>query len=364
MKLNNQLNIAAAINIKNIKRFVVLVISTAIMYQSQAADSSSFSGNKTTISQIAYFGYQDTIQLANQTTKVIIAPSIGGKILEYSLNGENTLVLKPSEAGWLYQQDPERTKLPMNSAGRFDIGPSKLRVNRDNLYLGVWQTEIISPNSVKVTSIQDPNTGLQLARTYTLLDGSSQLNIKHTITNVSDSTIPAFIWTRTLASGKGIFVIPIESEQCLFYPQCYAQKKGPWLTLAPESDPAIIKTPDSLMIKPTPKLAKFGIESDAGWFAYLMPNHIAMIREFEVDKNGHYPDLYSGMVSLYYNDNYQGHAVAELEPISPLVHLQPSQTSEFNEVWQLVSYPFPTHENAIDGDKILNKLGSFRVTKP
>ena len=66
---------------------------------------------------IAYHGYSQAIELKNSTTRVVLCPQVGGRVLEYSLNGDNVLHLSAAEKNWKPGMKPQ------SSAGRFDIGP-------------------------------------------------------------------------------------------------------------------------------------------------------------------------------------------------------------------------------------------------
>jgi len=70
---------------------------------------------------ISYVGYPDCIELRNETTRVVLCPEAGGRVLVYARAGENALYLEEEDTGKDYVQG-ERASM---SAGRFDIGPEK-----------------------------------------------------------------------------------------------------------------------------------------------------------------------------------------------------------------------------------------------
>src|SRR5688572_26563448 len=83
--------------------------------------------------RMTFQGYPDCIELRNATTRVILSPS-GGRVLEYSLGGENALYLEEAETGKPYQGG-QRASM---SAGRFDIGPEKIIPPHPRLWSGTW----------------------------------------------------------------------------------------------------------------------------------------------------------------------------------------------------------------------------------
>ena len=49
---------------------------------------------------ITYFGYASAIELTNASVKVVLCPEVGGRVLEYSLKGKNSLYLSDAEKSW------------------------------------------------------------------------------------------------------------------------------------------------------------------------------------------------------------------------------------------------------------------------
>ncbi len=51
---------------------------------------------------VKYFGYEKAIELRNGTTRVVLCPEVGGRVLEYSLNGTNSLFVSDEEKAALW----------------------------------------------------------------------------------------------------------------------------------------------------------------------------------------------------------------------------------------------------------------------
>jgi hypothetical protein len=64
-----------------------------------------------------YLGYAEAVHLKNKHISVVLCPEVGGRVLEYALDGKNVLYLSDAEKKWKPGDRPE------SSAGRFDIGP-------------------------------------------------------------------------------------------------------------------------------------------------------------------------------------------------------------------------------------------------
>lgn len=309
------------------------------------------------VRQFSHFGYDDAIELSNGSTKVILAPAMGGKVLSYSLNGKESLVIDESEQGWTYEATGHRH--PFNGGGRFDIGNPKFLPDRINISLGRWAGEIIGDRQARLTSMVDPSTGLQLTRTFTLAPDSSKLHINMTMTNVLKEEVITYFWTRTFAKGGGIFVMPLTDNQ--LYPSGYVMFNPPkqQIEFRPQ-DPNIEMKGELFVLYDEAKFNKFGMETYSDWCAYLMKHDLLMLRQFPTYKEGAYTDILGGNFSLYYNNNYHGRSVAEIEPISPRAILKKGESTHFKEIWQLEPFTFPAERRGLDLEKIKQRAEQFR----
>ena len=86
--------------------------------------------------QITFGGYTEAIELRNEKVRVILCPEVGGRVLEYSLDGKNALYLSDADRNW------KRGDRPQSSAGRFDIGPELTIPQHRDLWSGEWTGDI------------------------------------------------------------------------------------------------------------------------------------------------------------------------------------------------------------------------------
>ena len=292
---------------------------------------------------VSYYGYRDCVQLKNQQTRVILCPAAGGRILEYSLLGKNVLYLDPKGAGGIYEPGK---KGPSMTAGRFDIGPEQTIPKHPQLWMGRWQATITGPRSARLTSQADEPTGVQLTRDFTLDPTSTSLTCRQTIKNVSRDPVAYCHWSRTFALGKGICVIPLTRPSR--FPNGYVMYgPGPAINFRPE-DPNIRRRDQFLEITAAPRYPKLGMDSYAGWFAYLMKNDIMFVKEFPTYKNRVYNEVAGLTMSIWYPDR----PMCELEPIGPQENLEPNESASFTETWRLLPYPFPAAGKPVDLPKL------------
>jgi len=311
------------------KTFLVPAVLGAILLNAGMVLPEVPEGSAWTVSH----GYDRCIKLFNETTAVVIEPNCGGRVIEYSLNGRNVLYTDPAQNGWTYTPG-EKAINPC--AGRFDIGPEMLAPRHPDLWVGRWTPEITSTGGARLTSLDDRATGVRLVRDFELDRDTSRLLITQTIINISDSTKQYFHWSRTLAVGGGICLVPLTAGSR--FPRGYIlYGPGTVMNYRPEDYPSIRTRGSFLEIYPNPPQPKFGIDSYAGWFGYLMPGDLLFIKKFPVYRDRVYGELAAFTISMwYYKDE-----MCELEPIGPRETLAPGESASFTEEWWLVPYRFP-----------------------
>ena len=289
-------------------------------------------------STVRFYGYDDCIRLENETSRVTLSPASGGRVLEYALNGKNAMFLPPGdEGGGIY-------------AGRFDIGPEQTIAPHPDLWHGRWTGEITGRASARLTSVEDRATGVQLIRDFELDARSSRLSCTQTIKNVSDRSHAYCHWSRTLALGGGICVIPV--TQPSRFPNSYVMYEPDTVINFRPVDPNIRMRDGFLEIVAAPKFAKLGMDSSRGWLAYVMKNDLMFAKAFPVYPDRVYNEVAGLTISIYYPDG----RMCELEPIGPREILQPGETASFTETWVLLPHEYPAPGEQLDLQSVAAKV--------
>ena len=122
---------------------------------------------------------------------------------------------------------------------------------------------------------------------------------------------------------------------------------GPVMNYRP-NDPNIRVREKFLEIIGTPASPKLGMDSYAGWFAYLMKNDLMFVKRFPTYPDRVYNEMAGLTISIYYYEN----RFCELEPIGPMEHILPGESASFTETWWLLPYKFPGQENEVDADEV------------
>ena len=324
---------------------VALLAGLALAAVASVAGAGGFAGTGKT----DFTGYKDCVFLENRTTRVILGPHCGGRVLGYSYRGRQAIPLDPRQDGYTFAPDKPWTDV---YGGRFDIGPEAVTPGHTDLWYGLWTAEITGPRAARMTSKKDSKLGVQLVRDFVLDERTSHLRCTQTIRNLSAETRRLCHWSRTFGLGDGICLVPLNPHSR--FPRGFiTYGPGAAMNYSPPDDPNMRVRDGFLEIRGTPPHAKFGLDSEAGWFAYLMTNDTMFVKRFPVYPDRVYNEMAAITVSIYYfPDEAAGPrkpgdvAFCELEPIGPREVLEPGQSSSFAEEWWLLPRRFPQDRNA------------------
>ncbi len=301
---------------------------------------------------VVTFGrFQNCVALENETVRVVVCPESGGRILEYSLDGQNSLFVSAydqgaEDTGPAWKTDP--------SAGRFDIGPELMMPKRDELFRGKWDVVRLTDRSVQIASPPSESTGVQLIRDFTLDAKTSRLECTQTIVNVSSATVRYCHWSRTLANGAGIVLVPLEGFAK--FPNRYVRYDNGALVLKP-SDPNVRIRDGFLEIIGPPPTPKLGMDSFAGWVAHQQPSGLLFIKQFPTYPDRPYVD--AGGITLATWAPPSGVTV-EIEPIGPAETIEPGGRASFTEVWWLMDGKYPGDGQNVDLQQLRERVQSLR----
>src|SRR5438045_2251362 len=85
---------------------------------------------------VAYHNYTRAIELKLGTARAVFCPQVGGRVLEFSVDGKNALYLDDEEKNW------KPGKAASVSAGRFDYGPELTVAAHPRIWAGEWAAEL------------------------------------------------------------------------------------------------------------------------------------------------------------------------------------------------------------------------------
>lgn len=300
------------------------------------------------VRRVTVLNYPDCFELSNADTRVTLCHQVGGRVLEYAWQGKNALYLDPQEVKWGTPGGPQTP----SSAGRFDIGPEQIIPRREKLWSGRWAAEAIGPRAVRLTSQPDEATGVQLIREFRLDAKTSHLSCEQIIRNVSRETKHWSHWSRTFAVHGGIGVVPLTPETKRFPAGfvMYGPGPEPAIMFRP-TDPNVRVRGQFLEVLGPPRYPKLGFDTNAGWFAYVMPHGQAFVKRYASPRDAVYPEV-AGLTLCIWYPLASAIPACELEPHGPRNDIAPGASASYVEHWYLLPHRFPAAGEQIDLEEL------------
>jgi len=279
------------------------------------------------VNTLLSFGKEkDYIRISNEKVQITVDVEVGGRVIQYALNGNNVLFDKTS--GNYKYSGPD--------GGRCDFGPEKIAPPRPETWLGSWELLEKSPNYIKIKSQVAKAAGVQLIREFTLDPNSSQLTFTQNIINVSNSPKRYCHWSRTFGEPNGICLAPLNPNSR--FPKGYivytADNK---LDFMPEGGRNEAVRDGILEISGPPENPKIVTDASEGWLAYITRDHQLFVKKFEIFPDKIYGEMTAATVSLWYS----AEGICEIEPIGPWMWIDPGKSIAFTEHWYLMDFNYP-----------------------
>lgn len=299
------------------------------------------------VESLEYRGFKGCYRLSNSKASVILVPESGSRVLAYSIADRNVMYENrafdgKSLATMTESFDPD--------GGRFDLGPEITIPRHLSLWIGAYEAQVVGDRRVRLTSEKDPATGCQIVRDFALDKDSSHLRVEQRVTNVSDKPVEWCFWSRTLAKGGGVCIVPLNPFSR--FPQGWAQYAGGGIALNPPKQEHVEVREGCLVLTTAPQIPKYGLDSYAGWMAYVVDG-LLFAKRFRVEPEGYYKDAAGFTVEVYITPD-----MCELEPLSVAKRLRPGQSLAFAEDWWLLDYPKrdPAEVSPADVERVVMAL--------
>jgi hypothetical protein len=214
-----------------------------------------------------------------------------------------------------------------------------------------------------MTSVTMPDSGLQLAREFTLGAGS-HLHCTQIMRNHGPAPIRVFHWSRTFLPSGGIALAPL--PRAGRFPRGFAIG-GPagQVDFLPEPEPGVRVRDGVLEIVGPPRRAKFALDVEPGWLAYLTPNGLLFVKKFSVDARGKYGEPTANNASVWYGAKENTpewplrHHATEIEAIGPLEILAPGAEARFTEDWWLTPFAGAA-DGRVDLDRVRAAIAAMQ----
>ncbi|SDF22096.1 hypothetical protein SAMN04244560_00434 [Thermoanaerobacter thermohydrosulfuricus] len=273
------------------------------------------------IDKINFLGWENSIKLSNGIIDVVATTDIGPRIVRFGFeNDVNEFNLDPKTIGlkggdeyryygghrlWHSPEDRKRTYIPDND-----------EVDWDEIENGV-------------RLIQKPEKWVNTQKQIDIIlsPDESRVRLVHRITNLGAWPIELSAWTITVLNTEGIEIIPQPNKDTDLLPNRQ-------IVLWPYSkmnDKRVYWGEKYIALKQDPNNRepfKLGINNQEGWAAYARGGHL-FVKRYYPQQDATYPDF--GVSFETYTNDW----MLEIETLSPFTKLQPGETVEHVEEWEL-----------------------------
>jgi len=287
--------------------------------------------------------------MKNGLITLAVVPEIGGRVMQYDLDGHPSIYVNPEEigkrytpsqqSGWPnyggYKTWPAPQHRWLTSGGgwppppNLDFGPYSCRIVTDTP-----ESSVVRLESPVETFSKWRCQGLKFERQLTIYRGSTRVRVEQTLTNKGSQKANWAIWdvTQSIVAHRGkadygnfwvYFPIRADSRfgQDGYYVMSGDKEDSQWKSNI---------VPGVSAVQYLHHGGKIGADSDGGWICYVdRKDGYAYAKTFSFFKDQAYPDS-GASVEVFTS---AGLPYLEVEVLSPLVDLAPKQSYTFVENW-------------------------------
>ena len=258
---------------------------------------------------------------------VVAVPQAAGRVVHYSVDGENVLWNPVDKAG----------RAQAGGGYGLDLGPERTIARHPVIWEQKHGWAKLGANIVTMASEKDPAVGMRVEKQLIMDGATGSLDILQRMINVSEKEQSYCFWDRTLCKAGGFTIIPLNPRSRFPAKWVIGARKVVDGKVDPywweyngvnPSHPAIKVLDGMVIAKSQGPEQKIGADSDAGWIAYIL-GRVLFVKYYPYFPDGKYVD--NGLsVAHYFNER-----LAELEPLSPEATLRSDDHYLFPERWTL-----------------------------
>ena len=325
------------------------------------------------IDRIDFHGWP-AVRLSNGIVDLVAVPDVGGRTMAYDLGNYSYLWFDRNLAGTLFSAEEnmgDGSIAAWKNYGGGKTWPAPQGWDRPDqwhgppdpvLDTGPYTLEILDSSaaaaSIRMTSQPDPRTGVQISRQVTLHAGGGGVNLHLEMTNVSDQVRTWSIWdiVQVDATSRDPEGAESHSEQAWLYIPTNPESvfdRGYNVMFGDDDNPewqAEVR-PNLLGAQYLYRLGKIGVDSPAGWIAFVnQATDYAFCQCFTYFPGEDYPDdgasvecwttghgeivggLDFGKLNLFH---------VEAEILGPLRTMAPGESQSLEIDWYVARCPGP-----------------------
>ena len=313
-----------------------------------------------TVRPATYKGW-DAYVMENDLAQLHVVPEIGGRVIQFTLGEKEFFWVNPALTG---KSSPETGLDPdggwMNYGGD-KLWPAPQGWDNDQQWPGPpdavldgqpYRAETEVGAAIRLTSRDDPRSGIRFSRRIRLHPRSTRVSIEATMTNIDNKPRRWGIWAHTqLDAGlpdsddfnrlmRAWCPINPRSRFDRGYQVIFGQKDNP--SFQADAERGLMKVSYQY------KVGKIGLDSHAGWVATVDGRKgDVFVQRFQFDPERSYPDGASvefwhngvGRICAYdewmemADDRNENPYVFESEVLSPFARLQPGASYTWSYDW-------------------------------
>jgi len=302
------------------------------------------------LEKVSYLGQPNCYRLSNGTVELIATTDIGPRLIRYAfLAGENIFAELPD-----LTQETELGRWKPWGGHRLWAAPEAMprsySIDNDPI-----QFDIKDENAIRLVQPAGTKTaGLEKELAVTLDKQGTGVSVHHKITNRNVWGIDLAPWALTIMNGGGVAILPQEpyrSHDAYLLP---ARPLVLW-HFTNLADPRLRLGEKYIWIHSDPNNAgpqKIGIANKQGWASYVH-NDTIFVKRFAYLEGAHYPDYGSN------NEVYTAGSFMEIESLGPMCHLEPGESTNHAERWELFRTERRGAEAGPDIDAITRQSGAL-----
>ncbi len=351
-----------------------------------ANPASSFSVK---LEKTRYNGWE-VYRITNGLISLYIAPQLGGRAIQLELGDQGLFFVNKNLAGKVLPESENNVKSGWANYGGDKVWPAPEGWDNDKewpsipYYILDGSTfdfsvvkETPSEVAVRVTSPEDPRTGVQFERTFHVYAGTTRVTVDQMMKNISQRQIRWGIW-HVLQNNAADANDPTKPNPELYL---YAPvnphsmfPNGYYIAYGDVKHPSYQLIDDGRMLRVhyLYRVGKVALDSSAGWYAVVNgQKNIGYVENFKYFPGKEYPDHASveswndgpGTISrgpffqTLPDDLEKTPYFLEAEVLSPYAQLDPGEQYEFTVHWSPTSITNPV-ANAVWAGAISQPLSA------
>jgi hypothetical protein len=306
----------------------------------------------------------DSIEMKNEFIRLVAVPEIGGRIMACDLGEISFIYNDPDLSGKLFS--PEENQGDGSLAAWKNYGgdktwPSPQGWDNDDQWHGPPDPVLDTGNYtaafggdaysawIEMTSPQDPHTGVQITRKFTIQSGSSRVMVHLSFKNISQRTIKWSIWDviQLDASRRNSDGSLSHDPSCSVTARLNPASRftqGYYVMFGDENNPQWRADSSRGLVEANYlwEIGKIGIDSDGGWAAFTnLSQGCAFTELFTHFPGEQYPDQGVGIEcwtvgrGKVANLDYEKTSIylMEVEVLSPFYTFLPGESKSFELTW-------------------------------